>query len=181
VILAGSGPAVIHSRAQLGAARAHPSRKESNLYAHTQRSLPIAILFGAAGIATFVLTLARKSASTAAGPRLTLLAAGVVLMISAVVFSSLTVQIEAGRLAWFFGPGIAKKSVPLSAIAHTEITRTTALNGWGIHYTPRGWLYNVGGRRAVLVKLRDGSQFLLGSDEPETLERAIAANQGDAS
>ena len=124
-----------------------------------------------------MLTLARKSTSPAAGPRLTLLAVAVVLTISAVVFSSLTVRVEGGRLAWYFGPGIARKSVALAAIARTEITRTTVLNGWGIHYTPRGWLYNVGGRRAVLVKLRDGSQFLLGSDEPETLERAIIANQ----
>jgi hypothetical protein len=125
--------------------------------------------------------LTRNLASSAAGPRLTLLAVGVVMSISAVVFSSLTIRVEAGRLAWHFGPGIAKKSVPLATIAHTELTTTTILNGWGIHYTPRGWLYNVGGRRAVLVKLRDGSQFLLGSDEPEMLERAIAANERGAS
>jgi hypothetical protein len=74
-----------------------------------------------------------------------------------------------------------RKSVPLSSVAHTERTTTTVLNGWGIHYTTRGWLYNVSGRRAVLVKLHDGSQFLLGSDEPEALERAIAANQGTPS
>jgi hypothetical protein len=161
----------------LGAARERTHHAGESLYAHTQRSLPIGILFGAAGIGTIVLALARKGTSTGAGPRLTMLAAGVVLSASAVVFSSLTVRVEAGRLSWFFGPGIARKSVPLSAIAHTEITRTSVLNGWGIHYTPRGWLYNVGGRRAVLVKLREGSQFLLGSDEPETLDRAIGASQ----
>jgi hypothetical protein len=159
----------------------HPPRKESQLYAHTQRSLPIAILFGAVGIAMLVVAFTRSIASAGAGPRLTLLAAGVAMSISAVVFSSLTVRVEADRLAWFFGPGIVRKSVPLSSVAHTELTTTTVLNGWGIHYTTRGWLYNVSGRRAVLVKLRDGSQFILGSDEPETLERAIAANQGAAS
>jgi hypothetical protein len=166
---------------RLGTACERTHHAGESLYAHTQRSLPIAILFGAAGIGTIVLALARKSTSASAGPRLTILAAGVVLTASTVVFSSLTVQVDAGRLSWHFGPGIVRKSVPLSAIAHTEITRTTILNGWGIHYTSRGWLYNVSGRSALLVRLRDGSQFLLGSDEPETLERAIAASQESAS
>jgi hypothetical protein len=94
--------------------------------------------------------------------------------VSAVVFSSLTIRVADGQLYWHFGPGVVKKSVPLSAIARTESTTTTFLNGWGIHLTSRGWLYNVAGRRAVHVQLRDGTQFLLGSDEPESLERAIA-------
>ncbi len=53
------------------------------------------------------------------------------------------------------------------------MTETTFLQGWGIHYTSRGWLYNVSGFRAVAVKLKSGKQFLLGTDEPAQLRAAI--------
>ncbi|MEP6731047.1 MAG: hypothetical protein ABJE10_10440, partial [bacterium] len=109
----------------------------------------------------------------AAGPRLTLAVVAVVLFVTAFVFSSLTIRVDSDHLTWHFGPGISSKSVARAAIAHAELTTTSALEGWGIHLTTRGWLYNVGGRRAVLITLHDRSQFLLGSDEPEVLVRAL--------
>ena len=39
--------------------------------------------------------------------------------------------------------------------------------------TRHGWLYNVWGRRAVELKLTDGSTFTIGSDQPEALLTAI--------
>jgi hypothetical protein len=145
------------------------------MYAHTQRSWPLVLLLGLSGVVTLALPLVRPEFSQTTGPRLTLAAAGVALFVSAVVFSSLTIRVGDGQLYWHFGPGVVKKSIPLSEIARTESTTTTFLNGWGIHLTSRGWLYNVAGRRAVHVMLRDGTEFLLGSDEPESLERAISA------
>jgi len=85
----------------------------------------------------------------------------------------------AGALQLRFGPGFPRKSVNLADIAAAEVTRTNLWEGWGVHRTRRGWLYNVSGFDAVLVRRHDGKSFLVGSDEPRrlkaALERALAA------
>ena len=53
------------------------------------------------------------------------------------------------------------------------MTRTNWIEGWGIHLTSRGWLYNISGFSAIIVKLKNNQQFLLGTDEPEQLASAI--------
>jgi len=95
------------------------------------------------------------------------------MMVSAFAFSSLTIAVRDGQLSWWFGPGIVKKTVPLSTITSAEPTTTSIFNGWGIHLTGRGWLYNVAGRQAVLITQQDGKRFLLGTDEPDTLAQVI--------
>lgn len=87
--------------------------------------------------------------------------------IAAWLFRSLTIEITDSDLIWNFGSGWLRKSVPLSEIVSAEPIRITFLNGWGIHYTPRGWLYNVSGYGAVAIQLRNGKQFCLGTDQPE--------------
>ena len=109
------------------------------------------------------------------GARLTLMVVALIMFTTAFVFSSLTITIRNGQLMWWFGPGVAKKSVALSTIATAEPTTTSAFNGWGIHPTTRGWLYNIGGREAVHVTLHDRTAFLLGTDEPNVLAPAIMA------
>jgi hypothetical protein len=85
------------------------------------------------------------------------------------LFRSLTIEISDTDLIWYFGSGWPRKSVLLSEIASAEPIRTGFWNGWGIHYTPRGWLYNVSGHDAVAIKLRSGKQFCLGTDQPQEL------------
>ena len=92
------------------------------------------------------------------------------------IFRSMTVEISETELKWYFGPGWPRKQVPLSEVASAEVIRTTILNGWGIHYTSRGWLYNVSGYGAVAIKLRNGKRFCLGTDEPEELARHLIAH-----
>jgi hypothetical protein len=100
---------------------------------------------------------------------------------AALAFSSLTIRAGDGQLRWHFGPGLVRKSVPLAEIAAAEPTTTTWMDGWGIHLTRRGWLYNVAGHNAVLVTTHDGKQFQLGTDEPAALVQAIRAASGPAS
>lgn len=93
-----------------------------------------------------------------------------------VLFSSLTVQLDDRYLSWWFGPGrpgLIRKSVPLSEVREVTVVQNPLWYGWGIHLTPRGWLYNVAGREGVEVTLMSGQRFRLGTDEPETLARAI--------
>jgi len=95
------------------------------------------------------------------------------LLAAAVLFWSLTVEVTETDLVFRFGPGLVRKRIPLSEMADVEPTRTSFWNGWGIHWTRRGWLYNVSGFDAVLVRLVTGKSLLIGTDEPQALADAI--------
>ncbi len=45
--------------------------------------------------------------------------------------------------------------------------------GWGIRWTPNGWLYNVSGFYAVEIKMKTGKKYRIGTDAPNELEKAI--------
>jgi hypothetical protein len=143
------------------------------MYSHTQRSAAAIFVFSLAALIPVGLLLGGALRGADAGARITVLAAALVMLVSAVTLSSLTIAVRDGQLSWWFGPGIVKKTVPLSTIISAEPTTTSIINGWGIHFTGRGWLYNVAGRRAVLVTQQDGKRFLVGTDEPDLLARVI--------
>jgi hypothetical protein len=147
-------------------------------YQHTQRNRLVAILLTIAALGSLALLLRSGPAPMPAGVRLTVLAAAITMVVSGFIFSSLTVTIRDGQLSWWFGPGAVKKTVPLSTIVAAEPTTTSLISGLGIHLTRRGWLYNVAGREAVLVRQADGKEFLIGSDEPEQLAQAILSGAG---
>jgi len=96
-----------------------------------------------------------------------------VLFISAYLFRSMTIEISDTELTWYFGSGFPRKRVPIGEVVSVEPVRTTLWEGWGIHYTSRGWLYNASGYGAVAIKLRNGKRFCLGTDEPEILAKQL--------
>jgi len=102
-----------------------------------------------------------------------LIAVLAILVVCTILFSSLTIRITETELRLHFGPGFIRKKVALTDIQQAEITTTKFIYGWGIHLTPQGWLYNVSGFKAVAFKLKNGKQFVLGTDEPEKLYEAI--------
>jgi hypothetical protein len=145
------------------------------MYEHTQRGT---VAIWALGIVTAVAAILFLTAPSALRTRGALLAFGTVALIvcsAAVVFGSLTIRVTDEALAWHFGPGVWHKSVALAEVTDASPTMTSTIEGWGVHLTSRGWLYNVSGFGAVLVTRRDGGRFLLGSDEPEVLTAAIRA------
>jgi hypothetical protein len=105
-----------------------------------------------------------------------LLIAVPVLAVILIVFDGLTIRVTADTLSWRFGHiGFPRGSVPLAEIAAVTVTRTTFWEGWGIRRTRRGWLFSVSGFDAVLVRRRNGSTFLLGTDEPRRLKSVLDA------
>jgi len=89
------------------------------------------------------------------------------------LFHSLTIEITDRTLGWKFGPGLIRNSVLLAEIVSAQPVRTGL--SWGIHWGPRtGWLYNVSGFDAVLVTLRSGKKFALGTDEPQLLAARLS-------
>ena len=96
-------------------------------------------------------------------------------MLSGLLFSSLTIEVTESELVWFFGPGFLKKRIARSEIASAAPARNRWWWGWGVHLTPRGWLYNVQGLEAVEIVKTDGKSFRLGTDEPLALASALGA------
>jgi hypothetical protein len=89
--------------------------------------------------------------------------------------TSLTVRIDRDALRLQFGPGWPRRTIPLQQIQGIELTRTRWSDGMGLRLTSRGWLYNVGGRDALLVRRVNGKAVLVGSDEPQRLKSALQA------
>ena len=105
-----------------------------------------------------------------------LLVAAPFLLLAFAAFDGLRIHVTDDELAWRFGHlGFPRGRIALADVAAAEVTRTTFWEGWGIRLTRRGWLYNVSGFDAVLVRRRNGKTFLLGSDEPRRLKAAIDA------
>jgi hypothetical protein len=84
----------------------------------------------------------------------------------------LTIEIKDGFLRFWFGPGVFWKNIPLEKIAYCEPFKGVIF-GWGIHWGPGGWLYNVSGMKAVTVALKSGKKMHIGTDEPVQLIEAI--------
>ena len=97
----------------------------------------------------------------------------VTLVITAALLTTLTVRLTSDRVAWHFGPGVIRFSLPLAEITSVAVTRTPLWAGIGIHWIFTGWVYNVSGRGAVMLTKRDGSKLWIGTDEPERLAAAI--------
>ena len=98
---------------------------------------------------------------------------GIVIVATGALFSSLTIRVEGGRLSWHFAIPAVSNSVLLTDVVRVDVVRNPIIYGWGMHMISRGWVYNVSGRSAVEVTLKDGTRLRLGTDEPEALARAI--------
>jgi hypothetical protein len=101
-----------------------------------------------------------------------------ILIVCMAAFSSLTVQVRGGFLEWRFGVGLIRKRIPVSEIGDAYAVRNPWYYGWGIQWTPKGWLYNVSGLWAVEVVLRNGRRFRVGTDRSEELAHAIRIAAG---
>jgi hypothetical protein len=69
----------------------------------------------------------------------------IIALVSLVLFYRLKITIDDKTLYASIGAGIIRKKVRLAQIAGCEPVRIRWWNGWGIHLTPHGWLYNVSG------------------------------------
>jgi len=125
------------------------------------------------GLALLV-TLSLSAATLAAVPWLVVALFGL-LALGLLAYATLTVEVDAENVRVRFGIGLIRKSIPLSDIARCEIVRTPSWWGWGMHWTPSGWLYNVAGRVAVRLEMRSQRPLMIGTDEAERLKAAIDA------
>jgi len=90
-------------------------------------------------------------------------------------FGSLTVSVDAERVAIKFGWGIFRKKFAANEIASATQVKNHWYYGWGIRlwFWPKMWIYNVSGFDAVEIRMKNGKVYRTGTDEPEKLETAI--------
>ena len=144
------------------------------VYRHTQfGTLTIAVIAGVIAILGATIPLV--------GPHPITLVIIVLFCVLGALFASLTVTIDRNVVCVAFGPGWIRRKLPVASIRGADVVRTRWYDGWGIHVTARGLLYNVSGFDAVDLVLSDGRHILVGTDEPERLRRAVlsAIGRGD--
>ena len=144
------------------------------MYSHSQFGWPMAIGTGLGlGLATVVL-LAVSKETRAAAPW-TIVALYGTLGFAFAAFYRLRVTVDPERIRAVFGIGLIRKEIPLADVLAAHVVRTRVWWGYGIHWTPSGWLYNVAGRHAVRLGVRGGRAVMIDTDEPDALEAAIDA------
>lgn len=97
---------------------------------------------------------------------------GGLMFLLAASFRQLTVRDEGDHLLIQFGPfPLFRRRIRYSEIERVERSRTTVLDGWGIHLSPSGgWTWNLWGFDCVDVSLSRGRKVKIGTDDPEGLE-----------
>lgn len=107
--------------------------------------------------------------------------AGIVNLVLAAAFHHLTVADEGEALAIRFGPlPLFRTAIGYDNIRRVEIGRTTLLDGLGIHLSLHGgWVWNLWGRDCVVLHLRNGGIFRIGSDDCENLAGFIKTRIDD--
>ena len=121
-----------------------------------------------------VVTLSLSASTLAAAPWLVVALFGL-LALGLLTYATLTIDVDDDRILARFGIGFIRKAIPVADITRCEIVRTPVWWGWGLHWTPSGWLYNVSGRAAVRLELKGQRPLMIGSDDTEGLKAAIDA------
>jgi hypothetical protein len=98
------------------------------------------------------------------------------LAFSLALFGWLTVEVDAREVRLALGVGALRKTVPVAEIVTCQRIRTRLWWGWGLRWTPAGWLYNVSGREAVRLELERERPVIIGSDDADALKAAIDAS-----
>jgi hypothetical protein len=93
----------------------------------------------------------------------------------AILFSSLTVEVEGRELRWYFGPGLWRHRLPLSAIREVSVVRNHWWHGLGIRMAPGPRFYTVSGLDAVELRVGPNDIRRIGTDDAHGLAAAIRA------
>ena len=100
----------------------------------------------------------------------------IILLIVLGIFSRLTVTVDDQRIKVQFGLSIVRKSLLLKEIETHRVVKNPWYYGWGIRFTPRGWLFNVSGFSAIELQMKNGKLYRIGTDDPINLAEALDEN-----
>ena len=89
------------------------------------------------------------------------------------LFATLNVKVDDQMIQIRFGLGAIRKGFRLNEIENYRVVTNPWYYGWGIRFTPRGWLYNVSGFSAIELQMKNGKRFRIGTDDSEGLAKAV--------
>jgi hypothetical protein len=90
-------------------------------------------------------------------------------LIGTALFWGLTVEVNKDVVGLYFGLGIIRRNIRREDIAMVTQVRNRWWWGFGIRWTPHGWIWNIAGLDAVELTYHNGKMFRIGTDEPEAL------------
>jgi hypothetical protein len=140
------------------------------IYRHTQLGLAVIIPVDAAMLVSLYFVI-----RTGALPGILLL---VFLGVLSMLFFGLTVIGTHDYLEVRFGIGLIKKRFELKGIVAVRPYRTSIWQGWGIHYSRDGLVYNISGFDAVHITMIDGRKYIIGTNDRDRLLHFIASGSG---
>ncbi|KAF0219629.1 MAG: hypothetical protein FD174_1884 [Geobacteraceae bacterium] len=143
----------------------------SMLYRHEQRGY---LMTGSMAVAMVAVSGVMLSTEITVGG----VAVLAVLAASTYLFHSLTIEIDERGLVFYFSNGIVKKRITLEDIDTVDVVSNPWYYGWGIRFTPHGWLFNVSGLKAVEIRTRHNKRLRIGTDEPEKVKEVIDTLRG---
>lgn len=143
------------------------------IYKHTQIGYFLLILLG-----VVILLAVYSAVMTDFNPMV--LVPLVIILIILSLFATLTVTIDNRLIKLHFGVGLIRKRFVLKEIETYQRVKNPWYYGWGIRYTPHGWLFNVSGFSAIELHMKNGKQYRIGTDDPAGLAQAIDEALKDA-
>jgi len=96
------------------------------------------------------------------------------------LFATLTVTVGDEMVKVQFGLGVIRKRFLLKEIEAYQAVKNPWYYGWGIRYTPHGWLYRVSGFSAIELQMKSAKIYRIGTDDPKGLAMAIDEALNDA-
>jgi hypothetical protein len=136
-------------------------------YRHTQIGRPILIIMGVVTAVLAAVTIVSRDWTL-------MLLLPVPLLIVIANFCALTVTVTDDALEVSFGIGLIRRRFPLRTIRSFRRVQTPWYAGWGIHFLPSGWVYNIAGSDAVELKRVHATRVRVGTDEPDKLVEVLA-------
>ncbi len=101
------------------------------------------------------------------------LASLIIVLIALGIFTRLTVTVDDQMIKVQFGLRIIRKAFRLNEIEAYRVVKNPWYYGWGIRFTPRGWLFNVSGFSAIELQMKNGKTYRIGTDDPDNLAAAL--------
>lgn len=90
------------------------------------------------------------------------------------LFFKLESKVFEDRVEIKFGIGLIKKTIDLKSVEELHKVTNKFWYGWGIRFTPHGWLWNISGYEAVQFKIKGQQRgFRLGCRNHEEMYQAI--------
>ncbi|MEM7166616.1 MAG: hypothetical protein AAF581_14205 [Planctomycetota bacterium] len=138
-------------------------------YQHTQNAPLHWLLWGTASLLVAILSWAAPEVVLV---QWLLLAMVVVITVFALSFMHLTVRDEGDRMTLRYGPlPLFSKAIRYDQIRSAKASRSTLIDGWGIHWLPgRGWTFNLWGFACAELELDRGTLRIGSDDVPRLVE-----------